>query len=426
MKVCTKCTQEKLEDEFYFDCRSKTGRREPLCKICKNKLSKERHLKFGYKKTEPAISGYKICNKCNVEKIIIDFAVNRVRLDGREPTCKVCLFNKREAQRKKRGPCYWAQSGVGPTDGSYFTRNCKICDAKFALMRDTHKRCEKCSHLVRSIQIALDGTNKQKLTCSVDTADFIAKKYLKSEKCSYCERNFSDNVKKSLDHIIPISLGGKSTVENINISCLECNFSKRNSLLEDWLKLCSLVVENQGKIPFIISENKDSKPLYDSSHCEICDNKVIGMIHFKKRCKSCSVLFRKIMGHLTSSRGKIKNIKFAAKNAVSLIRRLVAAKNCCYCGGVFSEKIRKSIDHIVPFSLGGLHKNENMLICCLDCNYAKRNLLLSDWLNLCSLIVKTKNSQSELYLVYKDKKEKKDKQNWIEEGYEEISEIGTD
>jgi len=395
MKVCTKCTQEKLEDEFYIDCRSKTGRREPLCKICKNKLSKERHLKFGYKKTEPIISGYKVCNKCNIEKIIIDFAVNRARLDGREPICKTCFSNKREAQRKKRGPCYWAQSGVGPTDGSYFTRNCKICNVEFALMRSSHERCERCSHLARSIQMGLDGTKKQKLTCSVDVANLITKKYLKSEKCSYCERSFSDNVKKSLDHIVPVSLGGMSIIENINISCLECNFSKRNFLLENWIKLCGLVVENQNKIPFIISEiNKNSKPLYDGSHCEICDNKVVGMPYFKKRCKNCSVLFRKIKARLTGSRGnKIKYIKLASSDAVRVIRRYVAAKNCCYCSNAFSEKMPKSIDHIVPVSLNGLNKSENMLICCFDCNHAKRNLLLSDWLNLCNLIVKTENSK---------------------------------
>lgn len=35
-------------------------------------------------------------------------------------------------------------------------------------------------------------------------------------------------------------------------------------------------------------------------------------------------------------------------------------------------------------------------------------------------------SQSELYLVYKDKKDKKEKQSWIDESSEEISEIGTD
>ena len=35
-------------------------------------------------------------------------------------------------------------------------------------------------------------------------------------------------------------------------------------------------------------------------------------------------------------------------------------------------------------------------------------------------------SQSELYLVYKDKKDKKEKQSWIDENSEEISEIGTD
>lgn len=35
-------------------------------------------------------------------------------------------------------------------------------------------------------------------------------------------------------------------------------------------------------------------------------------------------------------------------------------------------------------------------------------------------------SKSELYLVYKDKKDKKEKQSWIDENSEEISEIGTD
>lgn len=396
MKVCTKCTQEKLEDEFYFDCRSKTGRREPLCKICKNRLVKERHLKFGYKKTEPIISGYKVCNKCNIEKIIIDFAVNRVRLDGREPTCKVCFSNKREAQRKKRGPCYWTQSGVGPTDGSYFTRNCKICDAKFALMRDSHQRCETCSHLVRDAQSHLGyNRDKSKLICAVEVVEPIIKKYVKATNCCYCNREFSDVIKKSLDHIKPVSLGGENTLENMNISCLECNFSKRNFSLEDWLKLCGLVVENQNKISFIISEiNKNSKPLYDKSHCEICDNKVVGMLYFKKRCKNCSVLFRKIKARLTGSRGnKIKYIKLASFDAVHVTRKYVAAKNCCYCGNTFSEKIPKSIDHIIPVSLNGLNKSDNMLICCFDCNHAKRNLLLSDWLNLCNLIVKTENSK---------------------------------
>ncbi len=43
--------------------------------------------------------------------------------------------------------------------------------------------------------------------------------------CQYCGKRFSTS-ELSLDHVIPRSLGGKSTWENIVCSCTECNVKK--------------------------------------------------------------------------------------------------------------------------------------------------------------------------------------------------------
>ena len=49
--------------------------------------------------------------------------------------------------------------------------------------------------------------------------------------CQLCGRNVSDN-ELHLDHIIPVSRGGISTVENLRLLCAECNREKSDSLDE--------------------------------------------------------------------------------------------------------------------------------------------------------------------------------------------------
>ena len=43
--------------------------------------------------------------------------------------------------------------------------------------------------------------------------------------CQYCSEKFS-NTKLTLDHVIPKSLGGRTTWENIATCCQKCNFEK--------------------------------------------------------------------------------------------------------------------------------------------------------------------------------------------------------
>lgn len=55
--------------------------------------------------------------------------------------------------------------------------------------------------------------------------------YLRDQnRCQYCGRKFQSS-ELSLDHVIPISRGGKSTWENVVCACLPCNVRKGNKLL---------------------------------------------------------------------------------------------------------------------------------------------------------------------------------------------------
>jgi 5-methylcytosine-specific restriction endonuclease McrA len=51
-------------------------------------------------------------------------------------------------------------------------------------------------------------------------------------RCQYCGKKFPSS-ELSLDHVVPISRGGKSHWENVVCACLPCNVRKGNKLLSE-------------------------------------------------------------------------------------------------------------------------------------------------------------------------------------------------
>jgi len=47
--------------------------------------------------------------------------------------------------------------------------------------------------------------------------------------CYHCEQKFSKEL-LTMDHLVPIARGGKSTKQNCVVSCKECNTKKGNKL----------------------------------------------------------------------------------------------------------------------------------------------------------------------------------------------------
>jgi hypothetical protein len=54
-----------------------------------------------------------------------------------------------------------------------------------------------------------------------------------SFKCRYCGRTEADGVKLHIDHVIPVSLGGRNDHENLATACADCNLGKSANMLND-------------------------------------------------------------------------------------------------------------------------------------------------------------------------------------------------
>ncbi len=62
------------------------------------------------------------------------------------------------------------------------------------------------------------------------------------------------------------------------------------------------------------------------------------------------------------------------------LRNIKKGIACFYCRSFFDEKIRKTKDHVVASSKGGLNTPDNYVDCCFRCNQWKRDKTLKDWL----------------------------------------------
>lgn len=144
---------------------------------------------------------------------------------------------------------------------------------------------------------------------------------------------------------------------------------------------------------------EELKDRYIVFQCEICGEDFYPNIPSAKRCKRCSKIFRMIHGGFASKR-KLSNGFIPPsplqEDLVKITKRYVQADRCEYCDQQFSEENNKSLDHITPVHAGGVHTNENISICCINCNRSKARLGLKEWIELCKNV---SNNLEQLYLV---------------------------
>lgn len=89
----------------------------------------------------------------------------------------------------------------------------------------------------------------------------------------------------------------------------------------------------------------------------------------------CRVLYQTRVCDIGFVSGKFSALRYKVRGNTS------NTTYCFYCGHHFNYFCKRTVDHVMPKSLGGLHKSFNTVFACNLCNQSKGNLLLHEWVN---------------------------------------------
>lgn len=192
MKICSKCGKEKDIDKFSKDSQKKDGLRSS-CKSCKSlydKIYVEKNKEYKYEKNKE-YRGSRKAEKAKYDK------------EYREA-------NKEHVLRRKRE--YYHFNGGSDANKVWRKKN---------------------KELVRSYAHNAKAKRRSLLAESSLTNKQLTEWKIKQEKvCSYCLVECKHSY--HIDHIMPLTRGGKHEITNLTISCPQCNHSKGNKTIDEW------------------------------------------------------------------------------------------------------------------------------------------------------------------------------------------------
>lgn len=183
----------------------------------------------------------KQCSKCKAEQPLTDFTKRKNTKDGFHQQCKKCLNAKIREWKNKN------IDKVRAANKEYKKRNPDIVAAskKRAYERDPLKHIEwarKYRQLnpdagrtwkQNNVLKVRESTEKRRKTIIENGAFEIRLKFLQklySSPCVFC----GSKERIEMDHVIPVSRGGKHSEGNLQPLCRSCNASKRNKLVIEY------------------------------------------------------------------------------------------------------------------------------------------------------------------------------------------------
>ena len=101
-KRCRQCGESKSAEEFHRNYANLEGLHN-LCKLCRKETDRRRFQKNERSLESNPPTGNKVCAKCEQEKYLNNFYVDRTKKDGRKTYCKQCS-NEQKKKWVMRNP----------------------------------------------------------------------------------------------------------------------------------------------------------------------------------------------------------------------------------------------------------------------------------------------------------------------------------
>ena len=159
----------------------------------------------------------KTCKKCHRELLVAEFSKNSRNLDGLENWCKACVKEKYANWRSKnleydlRRKKFWRENNL------------------------EYDKQRKANWSTNNLDKRRMSYHKRNIKLRQNEVFYISDKEIKrllSSPCFYCK----STEKIQIDHIIPVSKGGRHSIGNIVPACRSCNASKCDKYLIEWKK----------------------------------------------------------------------------------------------------------------------------------------------------------------------------------------------
>lgn len=227
MKTCTGCAETKPLDQFVKDKRSKDGR-QARCKACTNAAGRG-----NYQRDLEANRAKKRAYRDANAEVTRAQARERVRR-WRERNPDLARERSTATSRtfRERNPDYhraWYQSNIEKERERLrdSMRRWREANPELELERKRRYRAANID-VVRKREREKTYARRAMTSSSPELADYMAELVLKP--CVYC----GATERISIDHVIPLSRGGKHEAANLAPACLSCNCSKGARLPDEW------------------------------------------------------------------------------------------------------------------------------------------------------------------------------------------------
>lgn len=210
----------------------------------------------------------KRCATCRVSKPRAAFAKNAARPDGLQARCRACVsehYRKNADQVRAKVNNYRQANSEAVADrkrryrANYPDRVKAQQRAAYEAKRDEYREKNRATYAARKTDYAVSqrawvDANRERVRAykskykhkrraleasngifSVSERDLRRALLRADNACTYCRRNFSDDIRVTWDHVVPVTRGGTFSVGNLVPACGPCNSSKMDRTVAEWL-----------------------------------------------------------------------------------------------------------------------------------------------------------------------------------------------
>jgi 5-methylcytosine-specific restriction endonuclease McrA len=230
MKKCSVCSAEKALDNFHRNKNSKDGHVN-RCKECVSAY-KSGWYKANSESVKASAKKYRKENRDRIretEKRWVEKNADRVRENKRNwhkknsehVVSKVREWVSANPERAQENGRRWAKDNPDK-------------------IRESRRRWKASNQDKVSAAVSRRRAAKQNALVDADIS-ILGLRKRDGDQCAYCDNslifgktNGYEPLKATIDHVLPLSLGGEHSWDNVVLACSACNSSKGNRLLSEW------------------------------------------------------------------------------------------------------------------------------------------------------------------------------------------------